>query len=542
MGDIVIVVDQDLVSIIIPVYNVEKYLDDCINSVVNQSYKNIEIVLVNDGSTDSSYEICNEWSKKDDRIRLLNQINQGQGIARNYGVREAKGDWIAFIDSDDWIDKEYIELMMQAIVRECADMAKCNYTQIRTKSKDQKTTNFYQTIGIMRDEKYILAESAGVIWNLIIRKKIIIDNKIEQPKCKGQDSAVGLEMCLLAKKIAFVNDSLYFYRKEREGATTDGATSKRDELALIALPWLIKGLQKCKLYCNYREVIQRYIAHNLTLTLWGGWLNLEQKKYDELKNLYFNSFQTLVGVNNKIIATFGSWNLTETAKKMPFVQDMDYAFHFSGIISLMSKCNPNVVFFHKNIYRNKMIKKDVFSNLWDVFELRRPDYFVIDLLEERNDVIQYSKGCITKSVAVSQAEIDYCNATILKFGSDAWLENWKQSFDEFADKIQYYVPANKIFIVKNLLTERYGNVFENYKYQNVDEIRNINKILESCYQYVTDILPNCKVIDLTKDDKYITDEKYEYGVEPYYINSFINEKVGEIILENIKNDYYNVMK
>lgn len=308
MGDIVFVGEKDLVSVIVPLYNVEKYLDECISSIVNQSYKNIEILVVNDGSTDSSYSICEAWSKKDSRIRLLNQINQGQGIARNYGVKEANGEWVAFVDSDDWIDKEYIELMLQAIVRENANMAKCNYTQVRIKNKEKKTTNFYQTIGIARNEKYILAESAGVIWNLIIRKKIIVDNKVEQPRCKGQDCAVGLEMCLLANKIAFVNESLYFYRKEREGATTNGAISKRDELALIALPCLIKGLQKCNLYSNHAEVIQRYIAHNLTLTLWGGWLNLEQKKYDELRNLYFSAFQELVGIKNRIIATLGSWN------------------------------------------------------------------------------------------------------------------------------------------------------------------------------------------------------------------------------------------
>lgn len=533
MGDIVIVGERDLVSIIVPVYNVEKYLDECISSIVNQSYKNIEILLVNDGSTDSSCEICEAWSKKDSRIILLNQINQGQGAARNYGVKEAKGNWIAFVDSDDWIDKEYIELMMQAIISENADMAKCNYTQIRTKSKNKKTTNFYQTIGIKRDDKYILAESSGVIWNLIIRKKIIVDNKIEQPKCKGQDTAVGLEMCLLAKKIAFVNESLYFYRKEREGATTDGATSKRDELALVALPWLINRLRKSNLYINHREVIQRYIAHNLTLTLWGGWLNLEQEKYIELKNLYYSSFQTLVGAKNKIIATFGSWNLTETSKKIPFVQDMDYAFHFSGIISLMNKCNQSVDFSHKNIYRNKMIEKDVYSNLWDIFDRQRPDYFAIDLLEERNDIIKYDKGCMTKSVAVSQAEINYSNAIVLKFGSDVWLEEWKQSFNKFTDRIQQYVSVDKIIIVKHLLTERHGNVFGSKEYENIEEIRRINHILEKCYQYAIDVLPHCKVIDLTKDEKYITDEKYEYGVEPYHINSLINEKVGEMILENI---------
>lgn len=534
MGDIVIVIERDLISIIVPVYNVEKYLDECIASVINQSYRNIEILLINDGSTDTSYEICKEWSKKDSRIRVLNQINQGQGIARNYGVKEAKGEWIAFVDADDWIDKEYIELMMRAAIREHANMARCNYTQIRIKSGGEKTTNFYQAVGVNKDETDILAESAGMICNMIIRKQIIIDNDIKQPKCKGQDSAVGLEMCLLAKRIAFVNESLYYYRREREGATTYGTVSKRDEVANIAMPWLVKNLRKCELYNEYRELIQRYIANILTQTLWGGWLNDEQEKYNQLKRLYNSSFQNILETKNRIIATFGSWNLTETAKKMPFVQDMDYAFNFSSIISLMNKCEQTVKFFHKNVYRNKMMEKDIYSYLWDIFEMQKPDYLIIDFLEERNDIIKFDKGCMTESVAVLQAEIDYSNATILKFGTDVWLDEWKRSFNKFVDKIQQYISNDKIIIVKNLLTERYGNVLKKSEYENIDEIRRINSILEKCYLYAMDILPNCNVIDLTRTEKYITDERYEYGVKPYYINSLINKKVGEIILENLQ--------
>lgn len=523
---------NELVSIIIPIYNVEKYLDECIDSIVNQSYRNIEILLVNDGSTDSSYEICMRWSKIDDRIRVLSQINQGQGVARNYGVKEAKGEWIAFVDSDDWVARDYIKLMMEAINRENADMAKCNFTQIRVKSGDKKTTNFYQTIGVERDKEYIFAESASIIWNLIIKKNLIVNNAIEQPNCKGQDCAVGLMICLVAKKIAYVNEALYFYRKERTGSTTEGALSKRHELATKAIPWLVDGLKRCGLNRENVQVIQRYISYILTITLWGGWLNLTQEKYNELRTLYYDSYEKSLGIKNKVIATFGSWNLTETAKKMPFVQDMDYAFHFSGIISLMNKLNCEIEFYHRNAYRAKMIKKDINSGLWDILGDNRPDYFVFDLLEERNDIIQFPEGCITKSIAVSQAEMDYSNGTILEFGSDNWRRKWEQSFDSFVEKIQGYMPVDKIIIVKHLLTEKHGDVFQSLEYTNIEEIRRINNILQGCYQYAIDNLPDCTVIDLTNDEKYITDEKYEYGVQPYYINSYINEKVGEIILQN----------
>lgn len=525
--------DKALISIIVPVYNVEKYMDECMDSLVNQSYQNLEIVLVNDGSTDSSYEICQKWRERDKRIRLLDQDNRGQGAARNRGVKEAKGDWIAFVDADDWIDDRYIEVMMNAVIKEGADMARCNYAQIRLKSGGEKSTNFYQTLGMRKSVEDILAESAGVIWNQIVKRQLLIENKIEQPKCKGQDSAVGLELCLLAKKIAFVNEPLYFYRREREGATTYGAASKREEVASIAMPWLVENLQKCGLYNGNRMLIQRYIAYLLTQTLWGGWLSDEQEKYDQLRELYGHAFQKLTGIKNKIIASFGSWNVTETAKKIAFVQDMDYAFNFSGMISLMNRCGQTVEFFHKNVYRSKMIKKDIYSDLWSIFEAQKPDCFIMDLLEERNDIIKYAHGFMTKSVAAEQAEMKYGDAVIIEFGSDEWVTQWKLAADTFINKIQEYVSQSRIVLVKNLLTERYGTVFKSKEYEAVNEIKRINHMLERCYKYITDRLPDCKVIDLTKDERYITDEKYEYGIEPYYINSFINKRAAELILEDI---------
>ena len=99
---------EDLVSIIVPVFNVEKYLSRCINSLVAQDYKQLEIILVNDGSTDSSMTICKEYEKKDNRIKIINQQNQGLSMARNAGLKLAHGKYICFVDSDDWVEKDYV--------------------------------------------------------------------------------------------------------------------------------------------------------------------------------------------------------------------------------------------------------------------------------------------------------------------------------------------------------------------------------------------------------------------------------------------------
>lgn len=105
-----------LVSIIVPVYNVEKYLKKCVQSIINQTYKNLEIILVDDGSSDNSGKICDEFAQKDNRIKVIHKINGGQADARNKALDIMNGEWVSFVDSDDFIDKFHIEnLYLQAI-------------------------------------------------------------------------------------------------------------------------------------------------------------------------------------------------------------------------------------------------------------------------------------------------------------------------------------------------------------------------------------------------------------------------------------------
>lgn len=114
------------ISIIIPVYNVEKYLKRCLESVVNQTYKNLEIILVNDGSTDSSLEICNDYADKDPRVLVINQDNKGLSGARNSGLEIAKGDYIGFVDSDDWIETNMFSTMIKVLKDKKVDVVECS--------------------------------------------------------------------------------------------------------------------------------------------------------------------------------------------------------------------------------------------------------------------------------------------------------------------------------------------------------------------------------------------------------------------------------
>ena len=128
-------IDSPLVSIIIPVFNVKYYLTETLESVINQTYKNLDIILIDDGSTDGSSDICDEYASKDKRIRVHHQVNQGVSAVRNAGLDLAVGEFLAFLDSDDAYYPDYLSSMMTTMIHEGVDIVMCKYTEHKTRGK-----------------------------------------------------------------------------------------------------------------------------------------------------------------------------------------------------------------------------------------------------------------------------------------------------------------------------------------------------------------------------------------------------------------------
>lgn len=169
------------VSVIIPVYNVEKYLKRCLDSVINQTLTDIEMICVNDGSTDSSAEILNEYAKKDDRIKIINQVNSGLSEARNVGVREATGEFIGYLDSDDFIEKDYYGTLYNAAKANGADIACASIIRENNKQKkiliEYKEEQSAETV----KEKFELAHIPEhcYVWNKIYNREKLIKSGVE---------------------------------------------------------------------------------------------------------------------------------------------------------------------------------------------------------------------------------------------------------------------------------------------------------------------------------------------------------------------------
>ena len=170
--------NNSLVSIVVPIYNVEKYLEKCIISLIHQTYKNLEIILVVDGSPDDSIDICKKWASKDDRIKIINKENGGLSDARNSGLKAASGELISFVDSDDWVSINMIEKMVNAIKSNDVDMAICQFVSVYPNGYMEKNYNSEIDSRIVnRDElsELILKddEITSHVWRRLYKRSLI---------------------------------------------------------------------------------------------------------------------------------------------------------------------------------------------------------------------------------------------------------------------------------------------------------------------------------------------------------------------------------
>lgn len=215
--------EQDLISVVIPVYNVEKYFKRCIDSVLKQTYQNIEIIIVDDGSKDSSGSLCDEYEKKDSRIAVFHKENGGLSSARNFGLEKALGRYICFIDSDDFIDENYITIMYNKMIKSDADICYCKSINFTDETKINLKVENEKTVIIDKEEaiKQLLLKN-GLIKNYIphaLYKKVLFDNIRFPIGSNFEDIATTYKILDASKKIIVTNKILYYYFINDNGIT-----------------------------------------------------------------------------------------------------------------------------------------------------------------------------------------------------------------------------------------------------------------------------------------------------------------------------------
>lgn len=272
-----------MLSVVVPVYNVENYLERCLESIINQTYKDLEIILVNDGSTDSSQKICEKYVEKDFRVKLINKKNGGLSSARNLGLEISKGDYIAFIDSDDYIDFEMYEKMMRKLLEKNADLVMCDVkVEFPTHNKIIETSDFLD-VDIQLEKKHIL-KIYPTAWNKIYKKEIFIKNKIRFPEgLYYEDAEVNFKILTLINKITRVPNAYYHYVQRAGSITKSNSRFKMLDIYII-FENIKKFLIEEKKYEVYKKIYDYVYTRSTMVVLLYAFNfkdNKEKKKYIE---------------------------------------------------------------------------------------------------------------------------------------------------------------------------------------------------------------------------------------------------------------------
>lgn len=210
-----------MISIIVPVFNTEKFLERCIQSVLNQTYADIELLLIDDGSIDKSGDICDQYAAKDSRVRVFHKTNGGVSSARNLGIDNAVGDYIGFIDSDDYIDYNMLSSLYDIIIKNNADIGYCNLYMDYGENKE-----IYCLVPSSADWHLMLVGWISETWTLcttsLIKRNLFEENNLRFPTdlkyC--EDLWMSLELRLNSKRVVSLNESLYYYNRCNENSIT----------------------------------------------------------------------------------------------------------------------------------------------------------------------------------------------------------------------------------------------------------------------------------------------------------------------------------
>ncbi len=232
--------ENQLVSVIVPIYNVEKYLAQCLESILNQTHKNLELICINDGSKDSSLGIIQEFAARDSRVVVVDKKNEGYGVGCNLGMSMARGQWVSIIEPDDWIEPTMYEdmLSLASDSAETVDIVKTPWTDIRDWNDPEKQAPYHcllegriktSSVPFTVGEHPILLELHPAIWSAIYRADFLRENNIHMPEYPGAgwaDNPFLVETMCQAKAIIYLDRPYYNYRCDLPGSTLNHATDE----------------------------------------------------------------------------------------------------------------------------------------------------------------------------------------------------------------------------------------------------------------------------------------------------------------------------
>lgn len=298
------------ISIIVPIYNVEMYLDKCISSLINQTYKNLEIILVNDGSNDNCIEICKKWSEIDSRIVVVNKENGGLSDARNFGLNIATGDLIGFVDSDDYISIFFYEKLIKIMEESNSDIVECGVKnfkeneEISDSNEECINLKYFTTKEAMKN--LLIGKVLSVtVWNKLYKKSVINDLRFRLGKTNEDDFFTYLVFDN-ANKIASIDNEMYYYLYRENSIMNSGYKLNRlDEVeAKYERYKYIEKYYNDMIILSKKDVLFSSLYAYQKLLVYGSELDRKKGKYilkKYIDNIKFSSKEwNMIDLKNKI--------------------------------------------------------------------------------------------------------------------------------------------------------------------------------------------------------------------------------------------------
>lgn len=517
------------ISVIVPAFNVEKYISKCINSILNQSFSNFELIIIDDGSTDKTSSICKKLEGSDNRIKYVRKMNEGQGKARNIAVKMARGKWLAFVDSDDWINSVYLENLYMQAEKTNSDIVVCDYIEYDNLSKHK----------IRRSQKFGIADSPVItvspaFWAKLWLKNLFEEYNIEQPSFYFEDIATVPFLIAGASRITYSAGSEYYYAV-RNGSTVKKIDTMNDRVS--ALHFLMELFIKNNLFNRKKSELKEFVIQRCQADMLMAQYFLEEKfhqvykDHDMVLKKYFDSGMEELEKRNEFV--WGSYNTYRVAHYINRIE-ITHRYMASSIISAVSPVIEKVN--QKPLIRDVLLREEnVIRDCTKKFmhmnpaELKNADIILIDFLDERFPVAGEGNGYITLSDAYLEEETAYVPSRKLEI--EEREELWYAACDKFITQLQNCFIDKKIFLIRMKLAEYYGNTVEKKLYKEIDKIRKINVILDNYYDYFTDKCRNVTGIYVQDMPDYYTDEEFRHGCHPWHLNEEVYRCIGKNIMQ-----------
>ena len=305
---------NELISVIVPVYNVEQYLNQCVESLVHQDYRNIEIILIDDGSTDKSGELCEKWSLKDARVKVVHTENHGLSAARNVGINKTNGKYIYFIDSDDWVEEDILSTLLQNIQIYGADLSSC----AMKKDFGEKSHNLHKTekcVKVLQRRMFheILCNESvyGYVCNKLFKRDLLKDLLFDEDLLSQEDMDFTMRYLEKCKVCVYTKAEYYHYRQRIESMTGEiGYSSRKLSVAKV----YERAISIYETYCpeDVHIVERNYLKININIVGRMQVSNYKNKEVEEWLNGNIKQYykrvlrekKTPVGVKANIVASY----------------------------------------------------------------------------------------------------------------------------------------------------------------------------------------------------------------------------------------------